>query len=78
MESGAKAMEMSFEAALERLEYIVGQLENNASTSLEESMKLFEEGMKLHSFCSAKLSEAEKKLEKLVRREDGSLAWEEQ
>ena len=70
-------VQLTFEQALERLEWIVGQLETGQST-LENSMKLFEEGMKLNAFCGAKLAEAEKKLEKLVKKEDGTLVWEQQ
>ena len=67
--------QLSFEEALMRLESIVAQLENGG-LSLEDSMRAFEDGMKLNAFCSAKLAEAEKKIEKLVRQKDNSLAWE--
>ncbi len=67
--------EIKFEEALARLEAIVAQLENGG-LSLEESMAQFEEGMRLNKLCQAKLKEAEQKIEKLVRKEDGSLAWE--
>ena len=67
--------QMSFEEALMRLENIVAQLENGG-LSLEDSMRAFEDGMKLNAFCGAKLAEAEKKIEKLVRQKDNSLAWE--
>ncbi len=67
--------EIKFEEALARLEAIVAQLENGG-LSLEESMAQFEEGMRLNKLCQAKLREAEQKIERLVRKEDGSLAWE--
>ena len=67
---------LSFEEALLKLEAIVAQLENGG-LALEDSMQAFEEGMKLNAFCTAKLKEAETKIEKLVRsKEDGTLAWE--
>ena len=67
--------EIKFEEALARLETIVMQLENGG-LSLEESMAQFEEGMRLNKFCQAKLKEAEQKIERLVRKDDGSLSWE--
>ena len=67
--------EIKVEEALARLEAIVAQLENGG-LSLEESMAQFEEGMRLNKLCQAKLKEAEQKIERLVRKEDGSLAWE--
>lgn len=60
----------SFEAAIERLEEIVSTLETG-DISLEDSLKMFEEGMALAKFCSQKLNQAEKKLTKLVKKEDG-------
>lgn len=58
--------EMTYEAAIKRLEEIVGILEKN-EVSLDESMKLFEEGTKLTAFCSAKLKEAEQKITELTK-----------
>jgi exodeoxyribonuclease VII small subunit len=58
--------EKKFEKAMERLEEIVGSLEGG-ELSLEDSLKVFEEGMKLARFCSHKLEEAEKKVTLLVR-----------
>lgn len=66
----------SFEEALARLEAIVAQLENGG-LSLEDSMKAFDEGMKLNAFCAEKLAEAERKIELLVRsKETNTLSWE--
>ncbi|MBO7534898.1 MAG: exodeoxyribonuclease VII small subunit [Victivallales bacterium] len=67
--------EIKFEEALARLEAIVAQLENGG-LSLEESMAQFEEGMRLNKLCQAKLKEAEQKIERLVRKDDGSLEWQ--
>lgn len=65
--------EMKFEEAISRLEKIVQQLEEGEK-SLEGSLKLFEEGIKLSKFCSGKLEEAKKKIEILTRSEKGELA----
>lgn len=59
-----------FEDALDKLEKIVSKLEQG-DISLEESLKLFEEGIKWSRFCSQKLEEAEKKVEILLRDKDG-------
>ena len=64
--------EKKFEAAMERLENIVESLEKG-DLSLEESLKVFEEGMKLVSFCSGKLDEAEQKVSMLIKDQDGKL-----
>lgn len=53
--------EMTYETAMSRLEEIVSLLENS-EISLDESMKLFEEGTKLTAFCSKKLNDAEQKI----------------
>ena len=70
-----ETQEIKFEEALARLEAIVAQLENGG-LSLEESMAQFEEGMRLNKLCQVKLREAEQKIERLVRKDDGSLSWE--
>lgn len=57
--------EMSFEAALKRLEEVVGELEGGR-LSLEESLSRFEEGMRLSKLCQQKLKSVELKIEKLV------------
>lgn len=61
----------AFESALARLEEVVRRLEAG-DVPLEEAMTLFEEGVKLASACSRRLAEAEKKIELLVSREDGT------
>ena len=62
-----------FESALRTLEDIVGKLEAGDLT-LELSLKLFEEGIKISRFCSAKLEEAERKVEILTRIDDVTLS----
>jgi exodeoxyribonuclease VII small subunit len=64
--SSASAGKENFEEALKRLEEIVQKLEGG-ELSLEESLKLFEEGIEISRTCTKKLSEAEKKVEKLVK-----------
>jgi len=61
-----------FEDALNKLEKIVSQLEEG-DISLEESLKLFEEGIRLSRLCNQKLDEAEKRVEILLKGEDGTL-----
>jgi exodeoxyribonuclease VII small subunit len=64
--------EKKFEEAMERLEQIVESLEGGDLT-LEESLKIFEEGMKLIRFCSKKLEEAEQKVTLLIKESGGTL-----
>lgn len=54
----------SFEEALKKLEQIVSQLEDNSIT-LEESVNLYEEGVKLSKFCSEILDDAELRIEQV-------------
>ncbi len=61
-----------FEDALNKLEKIVSKLEEG-DIPLEESLKLFEEGIRLSRFCNQKLDEAEKKVEILLKGKDGML-----
>ena len=64
------AVQMTFEQAMTRLEQIVATLESGRST-LDESMKLFEEGAKLTAFCQKALRSAEQKIIKLTTAENG-------
>ena len=63
--------DIKFETALARLEEIVRALDGGAAP-LDESLALFEEGVKLVKLCSGKLDAAEQKVKILVRGEDGS------
>jgi exodeoxyribonuclease VII small subunit len=56
----------NFEVSLQRLEEIVDELEKG-NVSLEQALKLFEEGLKLSSSCRKELEEAEGKVEILLR-----------
>jgi exodeoxyribonuclease VII small subunit len=57
---------------LQKLEAIVTQMEEG-DLPLEETLKAFEEGVKLARFCANKLDEAERKVEKLMRDQAGKL-----
>jgi exodeoxyribonuclease VII small subunit len=65
----------SFEDSLKKLESIVDQLEKG-DLSLEDSLKLFEEGVGLSAVCKKELETAEGKVEMLVKQRDGSLKTE--
>jgi len=67
--------EKKFEAALERLEEIVKELESG-ELPLEQSLKLFEEGIKLSRICNKRLEEAERKVEILLKDKNGSIKAE--
>ena len=59
----------TFETALSRLEEIVKALESG-STPLDASIKLFEEGVSLSSYCSKLLRDAEQKVIMLTKNGD--------
>ena len=63
------ATEWTFEKAMARLEQIVAALESGRCT-LDDSLKLFEEGTKLTAYCSKMLKEAEQKIVKLTATEE--------
>ncbi len=62
----------TFEQDLEALEGIVGALEEGG-LSLDDALKQFESGITLARRCEKALSEAEKKIEILVKNADGDL-----
>ena len=68
---------LRFEDALKRLEEIVARLEKG-ELALEESLTLYEEGIKLSRLCHAKLEEAESRIELLVKDAKGGLVADEQ
>lgn len=68
-------MAQTFENDLERLEAIVQALESG-ELALDESLKRFEEGVKLTKRCEKALTEAEKRIETLTRNENGELEAE--
>jgi exodeoxyribonuclease VII small subunit len=61
-----------FESALKSLEEIVVQLEGGDLT-LDRALELFEEGIRVSRFCSARLDEAERKVEILIKTADGAM-----
>ena len=63
--------EMKFEDALKKLEKIVGDLENG-DLALDEALEKYEEGIRLSKVCAKKLEAARKKVEILLKAEDGS------
>ena len=64
------AQSRSFEASLEALERIVQQLEDGA-LPLEKSLELFEQGIKLSRECQERLNQAERRIEILLRDNQG-------
>ena len=64
-----------FETSLKKLEQIVSDLENG-ELPLDQSIKTFEEGVKLTKHCQNLLSKAELKIQKLVESKDGSIDLE--
>lgn len=66
---------LPFEAALKRLEEIVERL-GDGNLALDESLKLFQEGMELCKLCTKKLDEAEYRVEKLMETSGGELTVE--
>lgn len=63
----------NFETSMKRLEEIVHDLEKG-DLPLEDSLKVFEEGMDLIKFCSEKLEEVEQKVTMLVKESNGKYA----
>lgn len=68
-----KNSEESFETLLNRLEVIVGKMESGG-LSLDESMSLYEEGIKKADTLTAKLADARNKVMKLVENKDGDMS----
>src|ERR1700726_884687 len=64
-----------FERSLARLEEVVGKLES-PQLSLDEAMKLFEEGVGLSRECQKQLEEAEGRVEILLKKADGRMVAE--
>jgi len=66
---------MTFEQALGELERIVQQLESG-EVELERSIAIYERGAALRAHCDSKLKDAELKVDKIVKGEDGSVSLE--
>ena len=65
------AKKLKFEEAMQRLQEIVGKLESGEE-SLEDSMKLFQEGAKLSAQCYQMLDKAEQQVVRLMKGPDGA------
>ncbi|HEV8051962.1 MAG TPA: exodeoxyribonuclease VII small subunit [Parachlamydiaceae bacterium] len=65
--------ELTFESAFARLEEILERM-NSGTISLDESLKLYEEADRLILTCSKRLTDAERKIEILVKNRNGELA----
>lgn len=66
---------VEFEKTLAQLEASVRKLESGTLT-LDESLKVFEEGVAWSRQCEASLATVQGKIEKLIQKEDGTLAKE--
>ncbi len=66
---------LDFEKSLAKLESIIEELENG-ELPLNESIKIFEEGVKLTKHCQELLTKAELKVQKLLEKDDGTLDLE--
>jgi exodeoxyribonuclease VII small subunit len=66
----------TFESSLKELERIVRRLEDG-ELPLEESLKLFESGVKLSRECQERLNQAERRIEVLLADEDGNASLQE-
>ena len=62
--------EESFEELLNKLEDITAKLEKEEDISLDESMKLFEEGIEISRKCNKQIEDAEKKISILIKDND--------
>jgi exodeoxyribonuclease VII small subunit len=68
--TGDATAELSFEAALKRLEEIVRQLESGEAP-LDDAIKLYEEGDRLKRQCEARLKDAQMRIEQIQFDRDG-------
>jgi exodeoxyribonuclease VII small subunit len=71
MDAGEQAAELSFEAALARLEEIVRILERGEAP-LDKSIELYQEGDRLKRHCEARLQDAQARIEQIAFGADGS------
>jgi exodeoxyribonuclease VII small subunit len=67
----ARKKKVTFEEGLNRLEEVVGILEDG-EISLEEALKYYKEGMELSMHCSKELDQAEKQVMELQKDADGN------
>src|SRR5215510_7213112 len=67
--------ELTFEQALKRFEEIVEALETE-DLDLEKSLQFFEEGVKLYRYCDQQLQAADRRIDLIQPKADGTLAAE--
>jgi exodeoxyribonuclease VII small subunit len=67
--------DLTFEQALKRFEEIVEALDTE-DLDLEKSLQFFEEGVKLYRYCDQQLQAAEKRIDIIQLKADGTLAAE--
>ncbi len=67
--------DLDFDSALGKLEAIVEQLESG-QLSLDSSLAIFEEGVRLSLFCQQKLDETDGKVQRLLRKLNGEFELE--
>ena len=75
MNDKSKENNLDFEKTLAKLENIIEALEDG-DLPLNESIKTFEEGVKLTKHCQELLTKAELKIQKLLEKDDGTLDLE--
>ena len=67
--------DLTFEQALKRFEEIVEALETE-DLDLEKSLQFFEEGVKLYRYCDQQLQAADRRIDLIQPKADGTLAAE--
>lgn len=77
MEKSQTEKKGNFEQSFKRLDEIVERL-NGGETTLDESLKLFEEADQLIISCSKKLNQAEKKVQLLIKNRAGEIESDEE
>lgn len=65
-------MSQTFESSLTELEEIVAKMENG-DLPLQQALALFERGVHLSRYCQQQLDEAERKVELLIKGQDGNV-----
>lgn len=73
MKTPGPSSEQTFESSFSRLEEILERM-NSGTVSLDESLKLYEEADALIAMCNKRLTDAERKIETLIKNRSGELA----
>lgn len=69
--------EMTFEEAHKRLEEILHKMNSEENIALDESLSLFEEANQLIVRCQGQLSNAQQRIDLLIKEREGQIATEE-